>query len=71
MEENRREFHQSLVIGGIMTLILLSRLHKSLSQSELIVFWVAVHVVSTGTVWWFIDKAKKCRDAWQSYHGEM
>lgn len=66
----RFEFTLSTVIGGAMTLILLSRLHEGLSAGELVTFWAAAHMITTATVWWTIDKAQKCRDAWQSNHGK-
>lgn len=65
----RREFEQSLIIGGAITLAILSRLHEGLTAAEMVTFWAAVHTVATGTVWFAIDKVKKCRDAWGCNHG--
>ena len=62
MGSNERDFARSAGIGGVVTLMILSAVHDGMSAGEVITFWVAVHMVSTGIVWW---AKEKCRDAWQ------
>lgn len=65
----KKEFEQALLIGGAVTLAILSMVHDGLSSVEMVTFWAAVHTVATGTAWWTMDKIKKCRDAWGCNHG--
>ena len=70
-DQYKQEMNASLQIGAALTMIIFSLTHQIFDcPGEVIAFFAATWMIAAYVTWTLIILRQKCRDAWQSNHGD-